>query len=191
MKIKLLISLFVALGLAICLTGDALAESSIEEQPPDTLCLPGVYLDLNPECKVAGPAGYLTIRANIQKQITLQPERFPTINESYGETEYSYFRANDKNSVVFSSLNTAVANTAATDSLYEGYTFAAYTTMVVQDGKKYFQLSDGRWMRGSAVSYHAAPNQFQGVSLSYRSSYFTSLPAGSRPCLHRFQPLAQ
>ena len=47
--------------------------------------------------------------------------------------------------------------------MYEGYTFASYTSMVELDGKKYFELGDGNWMRGSAVNYYAAPNQFLGV----------------------------
>ena len=158
--IAVLLGLFSATGIQ---TQVAAASEPAIRNAPSALCLPGVYLETSPECVILGPAEHMTDIANTQAQIAAQAERFITLPEAFGETPFSYFRARDESSVIFSSFDTAVANTAAFDSLYEGYTFAAYTQEVTQDGRRFFQLSDGRWMRSSAVQYYTNPNRFQGV----------------------------
>lgn len=162
---RFLISLCLTVLLAAGASQNALADTNFPAggSQPASLCLPGVYLNGNPECAVLGPAAVMTETANIEALIATQPERFPHIPESYGETEFGYFRALDSNSVIFPTFENAVANTSASDSLYKGYTFAAYTNMVEQDGRKYYQLSDGRWMRSTAINYHTQPNRFLGV----------------------------
>jgi hypothetical protein len=162
---KMLISFSLVLITALVFPRASKANSgiNIEASKPTALCLPGIYLDSNPECAILGPAAHMTDIATIEAEIAAQPDRFPSLPESFGETEFNYFRARDESSLIFSSFDTALANTSAYDSLYEGYTFAAYTKEVTQDGRKYFQLSDGRWMRSSAVQYYANPNRFLGV----------------------------
>lgn len=127
------------------------------------LCMPGVYLDQNPDCSVLGPAAYLTQKAYIYAQIDSQPERFPYLDVSYGETDFYYFRARTSESAVFGTYEAAVNNSGAIDSLPEGYTFAAYTQMVTEDNNRYYRLTNGFWMRHSAVSSYAAPSRFLGV----------------------------
>ncbi len=161
---ELLISAFLVVVCAVLVPQTASADAQVTVgNAPSALCLPGVYLETSPDCAVLGPAEHMTDIAYIQAQIAAQDDRFPTLPESFGETPFSYFRARDDSSNIFSSLDTAVANTGASNSLYEGYTFAAYTQEVTRDGRKFFQLSDGRWMRSSAVEYHAQPNRFLGV----------------------------
>jgi hypothetical protein len=130
---------------------------------PSSLCIPGIYLDQETDCSLMGPAAHITQIAYIEAQIAAQPDRFPMISEDFGESEFNYFRVNDHSSNLFYSLDTAAANTASVNSMYEGYTFASYTSMVELEGKKYFQLGSGEWMRGSAVGYYAAPNLFRAV----------------------------
>jgi len=160
---NLLLSLIVTFLLTFADPLPAEAKSNPNSFYPATLCLPGEYTEGTPNCHLLGPAAYLTERAEIFNLIASQEERFPHIDESFGQSDTNYFRANDDNSVVFSSYESAVANSNSTGSLYEGYTFAAYTKLVENGGKRYFQLTDGRWMRGSAVEYFAAPNRFLGV----------------------------
>jgi hypothetical protein len=160
---KLMFSLIAVCFLALTCQQPVAAESTLATSFPDTLCLPGVYTKDVPNCSLFGPAAYLTERASIYDLIGSQAMRYPIISESFGETEVNYFRANDDNNVFFYSYESALANSGAAGSLYEGYTFAAYTKMVETSGKRYFQLSDGRWMRGSSVAYFAAPNRFLGV----------------------------
>jgi hypothetical protein len=160
---RYLFSLLALAVTALFISAPVSAAEDPADQPSAPVCLPGVYLDSQNECSVVGPAAYLTNIAYIESQIANQAERFPLLDESFGETEFSYFRVEESANVIFSSYDTAAANTAATGSLYKGYTFAAYTRVVEEGGKKLFQLSDGRWMRGSAASYHATPNRFLGV----------------------------
>ncbi len=162
---RLLVSLSLAVGLALIIATGTLAANphTPERTLPQALCLPGVYLNTEMECSVLGPAAQMTEVAYIREQITTQAERFPYIPESYGESEYNYFRVYEETGVIFSTFETAVANTSPSDTLFEGYTSAAYTRLVEQDGRKYFQLDDGRWMRGSSVAAYATPNRFLGV----------------------------
>ena len=160
---KILLTLFAAFLLTFANPQPTAAKSNQNNFYPETLCLPGEYTEGTPNCHLLGPAAYLTERAEMYDLIATQAERFPHIDESFGQSDTNYFRADDDNSVVFSSYESALSNSNASGSLYEGYTFAAYTKMVENGGKRYFQLSDGRWMRGSAVAYFAAPNRFLGV----------------------------
>ena len=130
---------------------------------PASLCIPGVYLDIEVDCQLLGPAEFFTEIASIEAQIESQPDRYIHITEGYGNSEYSYFQVYPETGAIFYDLNTAIANTAAVDMLPEGYTFAAYTSTTEVDGRKYFQLRDGNWMRASAVYHYAAPNMFTGV----------------------------
>lgn len=141
------------------------AETRLEDSEiPAKLCLPASYLGESPECEVLGPSAYLTNEAYIRHEIATQPERYPTIAESYGETDINYFEVNDSNNVYFPSFETALNNTSSSGSLYKGYTFAAYTETVSEGNQNFYQLTNGSWMRGSAVARHAAPNRFLGVT---------------------------
>lgn len=160
---RLLISLFLVCTISLTFQQTAKADSHEIQSYPETLCLPAAYNHSVPNCSLLGPAAYLTERASIYDLISSQAERFPYLDEDFGETEFNYFRADDNSNTYFSSYEAALANSGASGSLYDGYTFAAYTQLVETNGLKLFHLSDGRWMRGSAVAYYAAPNRFLGV----------------------------
>ncbi len=160
---KILISLSFAFLLALLVAPLASADAIVEASTPDTLCMPGVYLNESPECSVMGPAAYLTRQAEIYADIATQADRFPYIDESYGETDLYYFRVSHDNSAIFPTYDNAVRNSGAVGSLPNGYTFASYTKFVESDGSRYFQLTTGNWMRGSSVSAYAHPSRFLGV----------------------------
>ncbi|MEJ2756934.1 MAG: L,D-transpeptidase [Anaerolineales bacterium] len=160
---KIIISFPLALLLALLVVPLASADTITEAASPDALCMPGIYLNESPECSVMGPAAYLTRRAEITAEIATQAERFPHIDESYGETDLNYFKVSHDNGPIFSSFDSAVNNTGAIDSLPNGYTFASYTKWVASDGQDYFQLPTGNWMRGSSVAAYAHPSRFLGV----------------------------
>ena len=139
------------------------AVDPVSNNPPH-ICLPGVYLDGTDDCSVLGPSAYLTNEASVWQEIAEQPERFPTISDSYGETDLGYFQVNDKNNAYFSTYDHALDNSNASGELYEGYTFAAYTSSASAGNLTLYQLTNGNWMRGSAVANRAAPNRFLGVT---------------------------
>lgn len=147
-------------------TTPAQANAAPEEAPtsPVNLCLPGVYMEETDECTVLGPSAYLTDIARIWHEIETQPERFPTISDSYGQTDIGYFEVNDKNNAYFSTYENAADNTNAAGKLYKGYTFAAYMNTAAAGNQTLYQLTNGNWMRGSAVARHAPPNRFTGVT---------------------------
>lgn len=160
---KIFLALCLVCITALASTANVHAENPLSAPFPDALCLPDVYSQASSNCSLLGPAAYLSERASIYDLIDSQAERFPHIAENFGETNFNYFRVDDNSNVFFHSYEAALANSGASGSMYEGYTFASYTQMIETDGRKYFQLSDGRWMRGSAVSYYAQPNRFLGV----------------------------
>lgn len=149
-----------ALLIAPTVSADTLEGTS----PPTVLCMPGVYLNESPECSVMGPAAYLTREAEIYAEVATQEERYPYIDESYGETDLYYFRVSNQKTVQFYSYESALNNTAAVDALPEGYTFAAYTEMVQDGNQRLYHLTDGTWMRHDSVAAYAHPARFLGVT---------------------------
>ncbi len=161
---KLWISTAFSLLLALLAISPTSANTDEEASTPQELCLPGVYLNASPDCSVLGPSAYMTEQASIIEAINTQAERFPQISEDYGQTDVQFFRVRDDSNAYFSTYETALYNTSAAGALYDGYTFAAYTNKVQEDNVTLYQLTNGNWMRGSAVAYLAPANKFLGVT---------------------------
>ena len=161
---RLVLSFGILLVLMLSSSNFVLAEAEFNPEHPQQLCLPGVYLDDSPDCSVLGPSAYLTNQASIFREISTQPERYPIIDDTYGKTDTNYFQVNNNNTNYFSTYETALNNTLSSGSLYKGYTFAAYTQVETVNNLKLYKLTNGNWMRGSAVARLAAPNRFLGVT---------------------------
>ena len=130
---------------------------------PQGLCLPGVYLETDVSCAVMGPSAYFTERAEIRAEIRSQDRRFIHIDESLGENVYDYLQVNEENVKVYYSLEDAAEKVNPANTLPKGYTYISYTSVVSYQGKNYYQLPDGRWLRNGSVVELATPNRFLGV----------------------------
>jgi hypothetical protein len=161
MKIRIICTAFLLSYLAAA--APVQADTTKEPVSPEELCLPGVYLDTEPSCAVLGPSAYFTERAMIQAEIATQNQRFVHIDSSYGPNQYEYLQVHEEKVKVYDSLDDAVERTGSADELPEGYTFISYVDVVNVDGKNFYQLPDGRWLRNGYVEGLATPNRFLGV----------------------------
>lgn len=143
-----------------------LAGGGSDSSIPDSLCLPANYLNEEPDCTLLGPAEQLTQNAWIANQIQSQSRRFIPIVEDWGQTDLRYVRLNPDNPRwAYPNLDAAVErNGGQSHSLPGGFSYASYTSRALVDGKAYYQLPTGYWIRsGATTSGIAKPNQFRGV----------------------------
>lgn len=139
----------------------------IDPETPVVLCLPGVYMDGEDNCSVMGPSGYLTDRAYLQAEVNSQEERYVLLGEEYGQLDYSYVKINSESERrLFRSLNEAIANNETINSFPKGFSYATYLDREIVDGKVYYRLTNGFWMRGGSTLGHVEPTLFRGVELS-------------------------
>jgi len=164
MKLSHIIGLFILITTLLS-PFPANAETKKHPQPPQALCLPGIYLENEDlECSLLGPAEHLTQIALMESQIASIPERYPQIDESYGATYYKYLEVNeDDPRYVYDSLDDAKRGGKRSSTLSEGNAYVSYVNQVEDNGKTYYELSNGSWIRSGAVSRNAEPNMFRGV----------------------------
>jgi hypothetical protein len=141
----------------------AAADTLPQPVSPQGLCLPGVYLDVEVSCAVLGPSAYFTERAQINAEIASQDRRFIHVDETLGTSQYQYLQVHEEKVKLYYTLEDAAEKTNPANELPEGYTFISYTNVVPYQGKNYYQLPDGRWLRNGSVAAMAAPNRFLGV----------------------------
>jgi hypothetical protein len=143
----------------------AIAEENTDSIPPQALCLPGIYLgDDMPECILLGPAEYFTHIAWIEAEIASQAYRYTPIDSAYGTTHLTYLELNEDNPrYKYSSLEDAMQGGKRSSTLAEGNAYVSYVNQVTSNGKTFFELTDGNWIRSGAISGFAEPNTFRGV----------------------------
>lgn len=160
---KKLILIFVVIGFTLLAPSPVAADALANTVSPQVLCLPGVYLDTPVSCAVLGPSAYFTERAATNAEIALQDRRFIQIDESLGDSPYHYLQVHEENVKVYYSLEDAAEKVNPANTLPKGYTFISYTNVTSYQGKNYYQLPDGRWLRSGSVADLATPNRFLGV----------------------------
>jgi hypothetical protein len=164
MKVQRIIGIFI-IATIFLIPIPASADGKSYPEPPQALCLPGIYLEnKNLGCSLLGPAEYLTHIAWIESEIASQPERYPFVDESYGATHLAYLEVNEDNPrYKYASLEDAKRGGKRSSTLSEGNAYVSYINQVEDNGKTYYELSDGSWIRSGAVSRKAEPNMFRGV----------------------------
>lgn len=157
-------------GFLLFLPGNAFAQSANNEDTPLVLCLPGIYLDEEPlDCVLMGPAEHLTQAAYMEAEIASISERYPHIDPTYGETQLAYLKITEEYpAYIYYSLEDAINGGKRETQLPEGNAvYVSYIDQVTIDKKNYYELANGDWIRGGAVSRLAEPNMFRGVLLNF------------------------
>lgn len=163
---RLLLVTLLALAGSLVLASNALAGEDTPITEGEALCLPGVYPVPQSHCSPLGPSEYLTRMA--EKGIT-----FPFRNlfaespdPELAQVPYYYARVNEPDAPVYPSLDAAIAGEPVRRTIRTGYDFVSYITYEVVDGKKYYMLGPGEWMRSGHLSSGVIPPNFQGITFS-------------------------
>lgn len=157
--------LFSALVLAGILTANFTSSAYAEPLKDEPLCLPGPYA-VSDDCLQVGPWAYLAHMAALGLSFPPRPlpASAPDVNLAY--LPYAYARVTADNAPVFASIEDAIAGKVVKRYVQTGYDFVSYIERREVDGRKYFMIAPGEWMRGGDLSQGVAYVQFMGMLFS-------------------------
>ncbi|MCH7481008.1 MAG: L,D-transpeptidase [Chloroflexi bacterium] len=153
------------LAMSIGVLAPAGARAAGQSQLPltETLCLPGVYNSSPPDCLPLGPSAYLTRQAQAGLSLPLEPLAAQEPDAELARLPFYYAKVNTLNAPVFSSIEDAATKKAAPRRIIEaGLDFVSYLEVRQVEGKKYYLIDPGEWMRGTDLNAGIATSTFVG-----------------------------
>jgi len=146
--------------------GYAQAVPNVETMPStgsEPLCLPTMDLLQPGDCLHLGPAHYLSSLAELG--ITLPPRPLPATRPDLllATVPFRYAQIISSDAPVFTSLEDAVRGDAPLYRIETGFDFVTYIDQAEVNGKRYFMIAPGMWMRGGDLSRLSATSSFQGL----------------------------
>jgi hypothetical protein len=168
---RLLACLILVLGAALLLN-PLKARAAGGNQPTlgDTLCLPGVYFEDPGDCLPLGPSEYLTRMARVGMRFPVRPLAVQDLGSEWAASPYYYAKvtpenANQEKMRIFNSLESAVEGKEPVRSIYPGFNYVSYIDLEFVDGRKYYRISPGEWVRGGELSGNVVVTPFRGLEL--------------------------
>ncbi len=160
--------LILLFGLLLLASFELIGASNAQAaQNPETgdapLCLPNVDLLSAGECLHLGPAHYLSSMAELGIYFPPTPLPAKTPDPALAFVPYHYARVVKENAPVFPSLEDAIRGESVLRRVEAGFNFVTYIDQTEVDGKRYFMIDQGIWMRGSDLSRISATSNFQGL----------------------------
>lgn len=137
------------------------------------LCLPLAYAITQDDCLPYGPYGYLLHMAELGLSIPEQPLPATAPDPSLANLPYAYARLQPGGAwpmtgpaPVFATIEDAVAGKPVKRYFEKGYDFVSYIEKREIDGKKYYMIAPGEWMRNGDMAVGVAYTQFMGLQFS-------------------------
>jgi hypothetical protein len=168
-KSVLVFGLFLAFIWAAALFSPARAAEGVDQDQPQVLCMPGIYLDNPGDCTPTGPSGYLTSMA--ERGITsFPPAPLPAAKPDFALTaiDVRYGLVHTHNAPVYGSLEDARKNkkSNAVRLIDSPFSYISYTEDAVVDGKRFYMIAPGEWMTANDISRIGAVPLFQGLEFT-------------------------
>lgn len=117
-------------------------------------------------CFSLGFSNYYSLDSKISAIPTKRPFSAQPADKNLAVVPYWYARVIGKNAPVFASLEAAIAGEPVLRRIESGFDFVTYIDAAVENGKKYYMIDSGIWMRGSDLSRIGATGSFQGLAFS-------------------------
>ena len=130
---------------------------------PHVLCLPEIYQVIDSDCLASGPSQYLKDMAVQGITFPLQPLPGVRPSEELRAVSNLYAQVVSPGAAVYSSLDDAVGGTAPRYTLEAGFDYISYIDRVEVNGRPYYAIDHGAWMRGGDLSRISAMPRFQGL----------------------------
>jgi len=165
MKLYRSLILFSILFTLALLPGIAAADSAAE--PPLPLCLPGVYAETPKDCLAAGPAEYLTRMNTHHLQLPIEP--LPAKDPGYTKDDLPFTYAEVRTNVslrIFGSVEEASLGETARQPQRPGLVYMSYDDSSEYNGKRYYMIEPGAWVRPDEVNAHVTPSEDTGLEFS-------------------------
>lgn len=139
--------------------------ASAEPLHDDPLCLPGPYA-VDEDCLPFGSWAFLNHLAKLGLSLPLQPLAGATPSLELSYVPYYYGRVTAEPGPVFATIEDAMAGKPVARYIETGFDYVSYIDVRTIDGKKFYLISPGEWMRGGDVSGGVATSQFMGFQFS-------------------------
>jgi lipoprotein-anchoring transpeptidase ErfK/SrfK len=135
------------------------------------LCLPSHDLLVMSDCLVAGPTRVISEYA--AKGWTFPPRPIPgrVPDRSLAQVPFAYAHVRNDFAPVFASLEAAADGAPVLRNLPLGFQYVTYIQTAEVDGKRYYMVDPGIWMRGEDLS-RIATGSYQGLAFD-RTPAFT------------------
>lgn len=164
MKANRLITLICLLAVLALMPGTAAAGSPADAPLP--LCLPGVYEQQPADCLPLGPSAYLTRMNTRHIQLPLEP--LPAVTPEYTSDDlpFNYARVRDNIALrIFGSPEEAEIGENVRQNQRAGLVYMSYDDSREYNGKRYYMIEPGGWVRPDEVSGSVLPSTEVGLEL--------------------------
>lgn len=134
--------------------------------PSTALCLPGVYTTAPDDCQPLGPSDYLSRMAENNLRFPLQEIPAHAPDESLAELPYYYAKVRSKVVSLYHSAEDAFADVTPKRYLELGLNYITYVDWREIDGKYFYMLAPGEWVKGADVKLNIVSSTFAGLEFS-------------------------
>jgi lipoprotein-anchoring transpeptidase ErfK/SrfK len=157
--------LFALLLLGLALSSTPISVQAVE--PGDVpLCLPPTFAIVRDDCLPYGPYGYLQHMAELGLTIPEQPLPASSPDTALASLPFYYARVTAKPGPIYASIEEAIVGKNPKRYIETGFDFVSYIERREVDGKKYYMIAPGEWMRGGDLAANVAYSQFIGLQFS-------------------------
>src|SRR3972149_107635 len=158
---KRLFPLFLVVTMFASLSPQAAYAKPLVDEP---LCFPGPY-QVAEVCMPLVSWAYFSQLAALGISLPLEPLPATTPDINLSVVPYYYGRVTAQPGPVFAPLQDAQARAGKSVLRYieTGFDYISYVDVQVIDGKKFYMIQPGEWMRGGDVSGGVARWQFIGL----------------------------
>lgn len=127
------------------------------------LCMPTQYIKPDGDCLHLGPVHYLARMAELGITFPRRPLPASPPDAQLASVPYLYAQVTRDNAPVFASLGAAVEGEPVLRHIAPGFDYVTYIDRAEEDGKSYYMIDQGVWMRGGDLSRISATSTFQGL----------------------------
>jgi hypothetical protein len=137
-----------------------------DDSPPPMVCLADDYDEGDEyECLVEpynDSPQYILLSTDI---LPYSPLLVRSPSPELAVVPYNYAQITSDKARVFSSLESAVEGDNVKRIIWKGYKYVSYNEMTFVNGKTFYNIGNGEWMRSADLSANVQPTRFMGVEV--------------------------
>jgi lipoprotein-anchoring transpeptidase ErfK/SrfK len=160
---KRLVVLLVLLVVSFSFPSSAFANSNLSEYFRLPACSPRAEGQELESCESLGRMEYRNRKrpTGFSRPFSGQPA-----DPSFAAVPFLYAQVTTPNAPIFASLDAAIQGEPVLRRIEAGFDFVTYIDAAEVDGKRYYMIDPGIWMRGKDLSRLGATGSFQGLVFS-------------------------
>ena len=153
-------------GLIVFWVNNALAQAQRDPNPAGTIVCAPTLRSASENCLRAGPANYQARMAAVGIHFPLQPLRGQQPPPQIAYNNLAYAQVTAQRGRIYNSLEAAVDGKPVASRFKAGFLYVTYIDTAEVEGKRFYMIDKGRWMRGDDLSRVSGVTHFQGLAFS-------------------------